>query len=66
MKIQEASSFDNNLESILSGWLHEGTTPRSMSAIRIKVEEVSNSGQDIIRDVSPLRGSCYSIIQSSM
>jgi len=66
MKIQEASSFDNNLESILSGWLHEGATPRSMSAIRINVEEVSNSGQGIIRDVSPLHGSCCSIIQSSM
>ncbi|XP_018053435.1 PREDICTED: uncharacterized protein LOC108690573 [Atta colombica] len=51
MKIQEASSFDNNLESILSGWLHEGTTPRSMSAIRINVEEVSNSGQGTIRDI---------------
>ncbi|XP_011063664.1 PREDICTED: uncharacterized protein LOC105151503 isoform X2 [Acromyrmex echinatior] len=51
MKIQEASSFDNNLESILSGWLHEGATPRSMSAIRINVEEISNGGQSIIRDI---------------
>ncbi|KYN01003.1 PREDICTED: uncharacterized protein LOC108775543 [Cyphomyrmex costatus] len=52
MRIQEASSFDNNLEqSILSGWLHEGATPRSMSAIRINVEEVSNGGKDIVRDI---------------
>ncbi|XP_024873056.1 uncharacterized protein LOC112455389 [Temnothorax curvispinosus] len=53
MRIQEASStFDNNLEeSILSGWLREGSTPRSMSAIRINVEEASNSGEDIVRDI---------------
>ncbi|XP_077272313.1 uncharacterized protein LOC143902930 isoform X1 [Temnothorax americanus] len=53
MRIQEASStFDNDLEeSILSGWLREGSTPRSMSAIRINVEEASNSGEDIVRDI---------------
>lgn len=64
MRIQETSStFDNNLEEInLSGWLREGSTPRSMSTIRINVEEASNGGEDIIRDVSLLRGSCYSII----
>lgn len=56
MRIQEASSFDNNLEEgILSEWLREGSTPRSMSAIRINVEEVSNGGEDIVRDVSPFR-----------
>lgn len=64
MRIQEVSStFDDNLEEIiLSEWLREGSTPRSMSAIRINVEEASNGGEDIIRDVSLLRGSCYSII----
>ncbi|XP_011161081.1 uncharacterized protein LOC105196710 [Solenopsis invicta] len=53
MRIQEASStFDGNLqESILSGWLREGSTPRSMSAIRINVEEASNDGEDIVRDI---------------
>lgn len=68
MRIQEASStFDSNLEeSTLSEWLREGSTPRSMSTIRINVEEASNGGEDLVTDVSPLRVSCNSIIQSSM
>jgi len=57
MRIQEASStFNSNLEKRApSRWLHEGPTPRSMSAIRINVEEASNGGEDIVRDVSLLR-----------
>jgi len=60
MRIQEASStFNGDLEERTpSGWLHEGPTPRSMSAIRINVEEASNGGEDIVRDVSLLRGNC--------
>jgi len=57
MRIQEASltAADNPEESALSGWFRGGSTPRGMSAIRIKVEEASSvSREDFVRDVSPL------------
>lgn len=57
MRIQEASSiFNGDLgESVPSERFREGSTHRSMSAIRINVEEASNDGrEDFVRNVSPI------------
>lgn len=57
MKIEETSISSSNLEECaLSGLFREGSTsPRSMSAIRINVEEAPNNDvrEDLVRDVSP-------------
>ncbi|XP_072754519.1 uncharacterized protein [Anoplolepis gracilipes] len=54
MKIQQVSSvFSDNLgESVLPEQFREGSTPHSMSAIRINVEEASNDDrEDFVRNI---------------
>ncbi|XP_032682032.1 uncharacterized protein LOC116849215 [Odontomachus brunneus] len=51
---ERTSTFGNLEESALSGWFREGSTLRSMSAIRINVEEEktpNDDREDFVRDI---------------